>query len=124
MDRDSSQKNGSTSTSKCVLTNCVGKSTQFTYLNENKGFPEWRSGLKHCTAVLEAPLQIQAVSQLAKTGRPMRRRTISPASPGLGEGLACRDILVPSRSSDSCGELGKCTLTRSPVVPPTHWLPG
>ena len=60
--------------------------------------------------MLEASLQIRvrsrAVSQLAKTGRHMRRCTIGPTSSGLGEGLAGRDILVPSRSSDSCGGPG------------------
>lgn len=30
-------------------------------------------------------------------------RTIGPVSSGLGEGLADRDVLVPSSSSDSCG---------------------
>ena len=40
---------------------------------------------------------------------------IGPALSGLGEGLASRDILVPSRSSDFCGGSGACTLTRSPV---------
>ncbi|CAB1311888.1 unnamed protein product [Coregonus sp. 'balchen'] len=46
----------------------------------------------------------------------MRRCTIGPASSRLGEGLAGRDVLVPSCSSDSCGGPGACTLTRSPVV--------
>jgi hypothetical protein len=61
-------------------------------------------------AVLAVPLetlvQIQALSQPATTGRPMGRRTICPASSGLGEGLAGRDVLVPSPTSDSCGRTG------------------
>ena len=46
----------------------------------------------------------------------MGGRTIGPASSGLGEGLARRDVLVPSRSSDSFGRPGACTLTQSPGV--------
>ena len=46
----------------------------------------------------------------------MRQRTIGPVSSGLGEGLPNRDVLVPSRSSDSCGEPGACTLTWSAGV--------
>ena len=33
-------------------------------------------------------------------------------SSGLGEGVADWDVLVPSRSSDSCGGPGACILTR------------
>ena len=55
-------------------------------------------GLPSGTAVLEASLQIrvrfQTVSQPSATRRPMRRRTIGPASSGLGETLAGRDVLV------------------------------
>ena len=36
----------------------------------------------------------------------MGRCTIDSASSGLGEGLAGRDVLVPSRTSDSCGGPG------------------
>jgi hypothetical protein len=49
--------------------------------------------------------------------------TIGPASPGLGEGLAGRDVLVPSRTSDSCGGLGTVyvdTVTRCTVFPLKH----
>jgi hypothetical protein len=67
--------------------------------------PEWRSGLRH-----------RAVLQPAVTGRPMRQGTIGPALSRLGEGLAGRDVFVPSRFSDSCGGPGTCTLTRLPVV--------
>ena len=52
------------------------------------------------------PLEIQALLQLAATGRAMGRHTIGPASYGLGEGLAGRDVLVPLRTSDSSGGLG------------------
>ena len=43
----------------------------------------------------------QTVSQPAAIGRPMRGRTIGPASSGLREVLAGRDVLVPSSSSNS-----------------------
>ncbi|XP_064795155.1 uncharacterized protein LOC135515406 [Oncorhynchus masou masou] len=60
---------------------------------------------------VKAPLQprvrFQAVSQPGVTGRPMRRRTIGPASSGLGEGLASRDVLVSSCSSDSLWRAGR-----------------
>jgi hypothetical protein len=36
----------------------------------------------------------------------MGRHTIGPASSGLVEGLAGRDVLVPSRTSGSCGGPG------------------
>jgi hypothetical protein len=36
----------------------------------------------------------------------MGRHTIGPRSSWLGEGLASRDVLVPSRTSDSCGGPG------------------
>ena len=64
------------------------------------------------------------LSQPAATGRPMGRRTIGPVSSGLGEGLAGRDVLVPSRTSDSCGGPGAVhndTVARCMVFPPTHW---
>ena len=64
---------------------------------------------------LEASLQIQvqsrAVLQPAATGRPMRRHTIDPASSEIGKGLACWDVLVPLRSSDSLWWPGTYTLT-------------
>ena len=49
----------------------------------------------------------QAVSQPALTGRPMSQCTIGPVSSGLGEGLAGRDFLVPSCSSDSLWQVGR-----------------
>ena len=52
-------------------------------------------------ASLQTQVRSQAVSQPAATVRPMRRRTIGPASSGLGDGLAGRDFLVPSCCSDS-----------------------
>jgi hypothetical protein len=54
----------------------------------------------------------------------MGRRTIGPASSGLGEGLAGKDVLVPSRTSDSCGGPGAVhtdTVASCTVFPPTHW---
>jgi hypothetical protein len=55
---------------------------------ENKvvGPPKWRSGLRHCIAVLEVSLQTwvrsQAVLQPAVTRSLMRRRTDGPADFG------------------------------------------
>ena len=81
-----------------------------------RGSPEWHSGLRHCIAVLEAALQTRLrskpLSQLAMTGRPMRRCTIGPASSGLGEGLAGRDF----------GRMHADTVARCTVFPPTRFL--
>ena len=54
----------------------------------------------------------------------MGRRTIGAASSGLGEGLAGKDVLVPSLTSDSCGGLGAVhtdMVARSMAFPPIHW---
>jgi hypothetical protein len=59
----------------------------------------------HCIEVLAVPLDILG-SRPAAARRPMGQHTIGPASSGLGEGLADRDVLVPSRTSDSCGGPG------------------
>jgi hypothetical protein len=54
------------------------------------GAPECCIGLWHCISVLEVSLQtlvrFQAVSQLAVIWSLILRRTIGPASPGLGFG--------------------------------------
>ena len=75
---------------------------------------------KICSSVKSLQLlhvgSIPGVLQPAVTRRPMMRHTIGPASSGLGEGLAGQDVLVPSRSSNSCGGTAACTLTWSPVV--------
>ena len=63
---------------------------------------------------LEILVRVQALSQPAVTGRPMGWRTIGPASSRLGERLACRDILVPSCSSDSYCGLGAMHADTSP----------
>jgi hypothetical protein len=88
-----------------------------------------RSCLRHGITVLAVPLEIldrvQALSQPAPTGRPIGRRTIGPASSGLGEGLAGRDVLVPSRTSKSCGRpdamhadtVARCTLFPLTMLP-------
>jgi hypothetical protein len=47
------------------------------------------------------------VSQPAVTGSPIGRRTIGPASSGLGEGLAGRILLDSPRSSDSLWRAGR-----------------
>ena len=43
----------------------------------------------------------------AVTWRRMKRRIIGPASSGLGEGLAGRDVLVPLHFSDSLRRAGR-----------------
>ena len=45
--------------------------------------PEWRSGLRHCVAMLEASLQTQVRSQ-GVTGSPIRRHAIGQALSRLG----------------------------------------
>jgi hypothetical protein len=60
---------------------------------------------------LEILVHVQVVSQPAATGRPIGLRTIGPALFGLGEGLAGRDVPVPSHTSDFFGVQAQCTLT-------------
>jgi hypothetical protein len=65
-----------------------------------------------------------------RPGDPWGGAQFGQASSRLGEGLADRDVLFPSRTNDSCGGLGTVhtdTVTRCTVFPPTHWcawLPG
>ena len=73
----------------------------------------WHRGLRHYKASLQIRVRSRAVSPPAAPRSTMRRHTIGPASSGLGEGLAGRDVLVPLPSSNSCGGSGTCTLTRS-----------
>ena len=90
--------------------------------------PEWRSALRHWIAVLAVPLGLSPGCH--STGRPIGQCTIGPASSRFGEGLAGRVVLVPSRTSDSCGGPGAVhadMVARCTVFPPTHWcgwLPG
>ncbi|KAM9438005.1 uncharacterized protein ACWYII_015679 [Salvelinus alpinus] len=74
------------------------------------GPPGWRSGLGHCIAVLTAPpesLGSRPGSVAAGRDREVRGATHNWHSVVRGrEGLAGRDILVSSRSSDSCGGPG------------------
>jgi hypothetical protein len=46
----------------------------------------------------------------------MGRYIIGPASSGLGEGLAGRDVLVPLRTSDSCGGPGAVHSVSSDIL--------
>ena len=53
----------------------------------------------------------------------MGQRTFGPASSVLGENLAGMDVLVPLRTSDSCGGPGAVhadTVARCTVFPPTQ----
>uniref|UniRef100_A0AAZ3RZ17 Formin homology 2 domain containing 1 n=1 Tax=Oncorhynchus tshawytscha TaxID=74940 RepID=A0AAZ3RZ17_ONCTS len=69
--------------------------------------PEWRSGLRHCIAVLAVPLEVLGSSPgSVAAGRDRETHRAVQVSSGLGEGLTGRDVLVPSLTSDSCGGLG------------------
>ena len=92
------------------------------------GSPEWRSVLRHCNAEQDPGSSLCPLLQRAATGRPMGRCTIGPLSSRLGDGLAGRDVLVPSRTSDSRGRPGTMlgamhtdTVARCTVFPLTHW---
>ena len=51
-------------------------------------------------------VRAQALSQPAANGRSVGRRTIGLASSGLGRDWSVWDLLVSSRTSDSCGGPG------------------
>ena len=75
--------------------------------------------------MLAVPLEFLGSSPgSVAVGRDRGRRTTGPASSGLGEGLAGKNVLVPSRTSDSCGGPGTVhsdMVTRCTVFPLTHW---
>ena len=81
--------------------------------------PVWCSGLRHCISVLAVPPEIRGSSP--DSVAPGRDREAHGAAHNwssvirVREGLAGRDILIPLRTSDSCGRV-QCTLTRSPGV--------
>ena len=89
-----------------------------------------RSKTLHISAwdVRTDPVRSRAVSQLAVTGRPMRRRTMGPALSGLREGLAGRDFLVPSQwLLWRAGHMHADMVARCTELPLIHWcgwLPG
>ena len=73
-----------------------------------KGPPNWRSGLRHCIAVLEASLQLRvrsrALLKQAATGRPMGWRNIIRVRGVFGQlGCPCPIMLL--------WRPGACTLT-------------
>jgi hypothetical protein len=90
--------------------------------------------LRHCIAVLAVPPETLASSPGSVTAG--RDREVHGATYNwhsvvrVREGLAGRDILVSSRTSDSCGGPGTVhtdQVARCTVFPPTHWcgwLPG
>ena len=91
------------------------------------GPPGWRSGPRHCITVLAVPSEILGSSP----GSVAASRDLEvhgamhnwPNVVRVREGLAGRDILVSSCTSDSCG--GPGTLTRSPGrFFLCGWLPG
>ena len=75
-----------------------------------RGRPGWRSGLGHCIAVLAVPpetLGSRPRSVAAGRNREVRGATHNwPSVVQVREGLAGREILVLSHTSDSCGGPG------------------
>ena len=70
------------------------------------GVPQWSKAL-HCStscSTIDSVFKSRLCS--SRPGDPWGGRTIGTASSGLGEGLASRDVLVSSHTSDSCGEPG------------------
>ena len=74
---------------------------------EEFGPPGWRSGLRHCIAVLAVPPETLGSSPgavAADLDRAVHGAMHNwPSVVRLREGLAGRDILVSSRTSDFCG---------------------
>ena len=97
----------------------------------------WRSSLRHCIAVLAAPpetLGSSPGSVAAGRDREVHGATHNwPSVVRVREGLPGRDILVSSRTSDSCGgpgavhadQLARCTVFPHTLVRlASGWLPG
>ena len=88
--------------------------------------PGWRSGLGHCIAALAVPpetLGLRPGSVVAGCAREVRGATHNwPSVVRVKEGLAGRDILVSSRTSDSCGGPGAVRANQCRQV--HGWLPG
>jgi hypothetical protein len=89
--------------------------------------PEWRSGLRHCIAVLAVPLEILGSSPgSVAAGRDRETHGAAhnwPSVVRVVEGLAGRDVQVPSCTSDSYGGPGAVhadTVARCTVFPPTY----
>uniref|UniRef100_A0A674BQK8 Bromodomain and WD repeat domain containing 3 n=1 Tax=Salmo trutta TaxID=8032 RepID=A0A674BQK8_SALTR len=98
-------------------------STNFDWLSALEFFPRFKGG-KKCGGSTRFWVRVQALSQSAATGGPMGRQTIGPASSGLGEGLASRDVLVQSRTATPVAGLGAVhadMVARCTVFSPTHW---
>ena len=79
-------------------------------------------------ALLAVPLEILGSSPgSVTTGRNLEAHGAAHSWPSVvrvREGLSGRDILVSSRTSDSCGGPGAVhadTIARCTVFPPTHW---
>ena len=90
---------------------CVETSSQ--YANVQNAQNRLTGGAVVKGAVLQRQLchqrlwvRTQALSQPAVTGRSVGRRTNWPSVVRVREGLVGRDILVSSRTSDSCGGSG------------------
>ena len=92
----------------------------------------WCSVLGHCIEALAVPPEtLGSRPGSVAAGRDQEVRGAMhnwPSVVRVREGLAGRDILVSSRTSDSCGGPGVLTkVVRCTVFPPTHWcgsLPG
>jgi hypothetical protein len=90
------------------------------------GHPKWHSCLWHCITMLAVQLEILGSSpgSVAASHDREAQRLL-----GLGEGLAGKDVLVPSCTRDTCGRPGtvNADMVDDTVFPLTHWcgwLPG
>ena len=102
------------------------------HLQTTYGPPGWRSWQRHCIASVppetlgSSPGSVSASLDLEVHGATQNW----PSVVRVREGLAGRDILVLSRTSDSCGRPGAVhadQVARCTVFPLTHWcgwLPG
>ena len=92
----------------------------------------WHSGPRHCISALAVPPEILGSSPgSVAAGHDRAAHGAAPNWPSVvwvRKGLVGRDILVSSRTSDSCGRLVHADqVTRCTVFRPTHWcgwLPG
>ena len=81
-----------------------------------------RSGLRNCIAVLAVPPETEFAAGRDREAHGAVHNW--PSVVRVREGLAGRDILVSSRTSDSCGGPGAVhadQVARCTVFPPTHW---
>ena len=76
-----------------------------------EGPPEWCSGLRLLEILSSSSGSVAAGRDRETHGAAYNWPSVGRVS---GGGLAGTDVLVPSRTSDSCGGRAQCTLTQSP----------